>query len=541
MGSDDGRCEASDAELVEALRAGDDAALNELWRHHHAAACRMAVHWVGSADAEDLVQEAFFAMHRAVQRGGGPSIGVRAYLYTIARNLALRSQHRHAPLAHSIPLDELTEFLGSDPFERHAEHAVIFDAFRELPPRWQEVLWYCEVEGLAAAETARLMGITANAASQLAFRAREGLRQGWIDAHIERLGAREECAWVLGRLAAHARGRSPRKEGTRIDAHLADCADCARALREARHVGRALAPILLLGFLGTSLAGMLRFEDSPRADAAARFRSAEFGRTGARAAARAGAGLRPAALAAVAGVTALLVTGALLQFGAPLPEDAAVGEERVQTLDLVDAVAAIRADAASTPEAPTGDAPGGASAPSSEAGIPGDGTARGGQYGLPTATDRISNETRVHPTPQLPAAQAAAGGTAEPSAALSQTSPAPASTASPPVSLSVPPVAAPPAPEWVPERSTRTGSVPLAKYAITLSGAAGWQVRVVIGGVEVALGVIGADGETVQPLVFVPTKPAQLEDALVTFEHVSGSAGIGSALQLRLSALVPTP
>lgn len=518
----DGPVERSDAELVDALRRGEEAALVELWRRHHSATVRISARLVGNADAEDLAQEAFLAMHRAVQRGGGPTIGVRAYLYTIARNIGVRSLRRHAPVAASVPIDELEGFLGEDPFEQHAEHAVIFDSFRGLPPRWQEVLWYFEVEGMGAADVAELLGLTAGGASQLAFRAREGLRQAWIEGHIERISAREECAWVLGRMGAYVRDRATRPVERRIEEHLSTCDECARMANEARHAGLALGSILLVGLFGATALGSGGGDPGGaqgQAQALARLQAQPQAHV---TPALVSAGYRPwlkwTALAATAAATAALLMGTLVQ-GAPTTVVSPTGAtEQVKFAPVLRDPQPVK--------------------PSNEisAGQP-----------SPSGQERSEVENASAPL--------GSGATpATPSGSVPSPPPVPAVTPDPPVAMPVPlagstapaalpvdpepvPAFPPAAPGWVPERSTWAGTAPFAKYSITVTGYMGWQVRAVIDGVEVARGVIGSRQHSLSPLTFVPEKQQQLDDVVVTFEYVTGSTSGGVPLRLRLSEL----
>ena len=62
----------------------------------------------------------------------------------------------------------------SDPIAEKKTNTVI--AYKRLPPRWQTVLWYTEIEGLELAEAAVMMGMSTNSVAALAYRAREGLR-----------------------------------------------------------------------------------------------------------------------------------------------------------------------------------------------------------------------------------------------------------------------------------------------------------------------------------------------------------------------------
>ena len=57
-------------------------------------------------------------------------------------------------------------------------------AFHRLPERWQTVLWHTEVEQESPAEVAPLLGLTPNGVAALAYRAREGLRQAYLQEHL---------------------------------------------------------------------------------------------------------------------------------------------------------------------------------------------------------------------------------------------------------------------------------------------------------------------------------------------------------------------
>jgi hypothetical protein len=114
-----------------------------------------------------------------------------------------------------------------------------------LPARWQEALWYSEVEGMQPARIAPLLGLSAQATAALCYRAREGLRQAWIRAHLTSPDLGPECSWTVDRLGAHARGRLGQRERTRVDAHLDTCAKCTLVAAEAKDVGDRLALILL--------------------------------------------------------------------------------------------------------------------------------------------------------------------------------------------------------------------------------------------------------------------------------------------------------
>lgn len=244
-----------DAELVRRSRAGDADAFAALWDRHHRAALAVARSTGAAADADDLVQEAFARVFGILRRGGGPTGPFRAYLFTAIRNTAVswaRARHDTAAIdeLEAVPDPTTTEdaLLAAD------DHGRVLRAFRTLPSRWQEVLWYCEVEGLGPGEAAPLLGMTPGAVKQLAFRAREGLREAWIQAHVATMGDGEDCRRTIERLGAHARGTLTASRRARVDAHLQACPPCAEVAAEARHVGTRLAPALLPALIGSAAA-----------------------------------------------------------------------------------------------------------------------------------------------------------------------------------------------------------------------------------------------------------------------------------------------
>src|SRR6218665_2238821 len=153
----------TDNELIVATRAGDPDAYGQLWKRHYCAAKHAAISATSTFDPDDLAQEAF-----------------AAYLLARVRNRACswgRAKREHASgyLIEELA-DPMTLEYGSD---RELERSLTRDAFRALPERWQQVLWYTEVEGLRLTTVAEKLGIRPGAASQLALRAREGLREAW--------------------------------------------------------------------------------------------------------------------------------------------------------------------------------------------------------------------------------------------------------------------------------------------------------------------------------------------------------------------------
>jgi RNA polymerase sigma factor (sigma-70 family) len=235
----------SDAELLGQVRDGDDAALGELYVRHRDAALRLARSYGAAADAEDVVNEAFERVMGALRRGRGPADAFRPYLFVTVRRLTTgRGGADHGTLDEVPEAVVAAEAGGTLDL---TERALVAEAFADLPDRWQTVLWHTAVEGQRPREVARAVGMPANTVAVMAHRARERLRQRYLQAHIL-ASCPETCAPHRARLGAHVRGGLTRRHGGAVDAHLAECADCRRLADELGDVNRLLARAVVPAF-----------------------------------------------------------------------------------------------------------------------------------------------------------------------------------------------------------------------------------------------------------------------------------------------------
>ncbi|WTJ92578.1 sigma-70 family RNA polymerase sigma factor [Streptomyces sp. NBC_01537] len=255
----------SDADLVARVRGGDDGSYEELYRRHAAAVRRYARSCCRDGHtAEDLTGEVFARTLQAIRGGSGPDTAVRAYLLTTVRrvaaswgNTAKREQlvddfAVFAVSAGGSSANEDTLDLGADVRAMHeAEQSLAIQAFRTLPERWQAVLWHTAVEEESPSEVAPLLGLTANATAVLAHRAREGLRQAYLQAHVSStLTAETSCARYADRLGAHARGGLRMRADRELRKHLGECAKCRLAAAELADVNAALKGLLPVAVIG---------------------------------------------------------------------------------------------------------------------------------------------------------------------------------------------------------------------------------------------------------------------------------------------------
>lgn len=185
----------------------------ELYSQHRPAALRVALALVPVGDAEDIVSEAFTRVYAIAAAGGGPAGAFRPYLLAAVRNLA-RDYHdarRRRASALAGPWPDVVPGAG-ELAARAEEHRMLARAFARLPARWRAVLWQTEVEEHSPAELASASGMSANAVSQLAVRARAGLALAW---ERER-GQQERVTGPLPALAVLAGRKDQRRHLTRV-------------------------------------------------------------------------------------------------------------------------------------------------------------------------------------------------------------------------------------------------------------------------------------------------------------------------------------
>ncbi|MEU9866931.1 sigma-70 family RNA polymerase sigma factor [Actinomadura sp. NPDC048021] len=251
-----GGAEPSDAALISRTREGDDAAYGTLYQRHLPAARGLAGHLAGRDAAEDAVQDAFAKVLSVLRRGGGPDSGFRPYLLTAVRRTVYDRQRADRRVHHTGDIEAYeVEEPFDDPAVERLERSMVARAFLSLPERWQTVLWHTEVEDEKPADVAPILGLTANGAAALAYRAREGLRQAYLQMHLDGLDPGDACRPVLDKLGAYVRDALPGRDSRRVGRHLDGCKRCKGLHTELAQVNTALRDVigpLVLGSAGTA-------------------------------------------------------------------------------------------------------------------------------------------------------------------------------------------------------------------------------------------------------------------------------------------------
>lgn len=230
---DDDLTQLDDRALMAAVRQGSRDSFALLYSRHVDAAAGYARRLVRqSADEHDIVAEAFIRVYAILARGLGPQDSFRPYLLRAVRNAAYDRTRAERRLELT---DEVTVLEGVVPFRDTAVEGVdrgaVVQAFRELPPRWQTVLWLTIVDECPVEDAAGRLGVSPNSLTSLAYRAREGLRQAYLRVVLGS-GVNAVCEHMTDALVRHIRSLGSVSERQAVDEHLRGCVCCRTRLDE---------------------------------------------------------------------------------------------------------------------------------------------------------------------------------------------------------------------------------------------------------------------------------------------------------------------
>jgi RNA polymerase sigma factor (sigma-70 family) len=244
-----------DRELIDRVRAGDLEAYDPLYQRHAHSALLHARHWARTETAaEDLRAEAFTRVLYAIRNGNGPTEAFRPYLLTTMRHVARDWAEGDKRLL-LVPdyADVEAPDADADPVIAALERSLAGQAFMALPERWQTVLWHTEIEGEGPAQLAPQLGMEAAAVAALAYRAREGLKQAYLQAHITELGD-ESCRPFAAKLGAAVRGKLGPRDSTKVRGHVRHCMECAGLLAMLKYINGHIPAIVAPSVVGTAVA-----------------------------------------------------------------------------------------------------------------------------------------------------------------------------------------------------------------------------------------------------------------------------------------------
>lgn len=153
----------SEYELIARLKAGDEAAAEELFCSFYGSLCRFAHRRISSRqDVEDIVENVFEQLW--INRGNlDPAQSVKSYLFKAVLNKCidfLRQSNRKFVAFDEENHDAIS---SSDPAHdtMHSELSLsVNKAIQDLPPRCREVFALSRQHGLTHTEIAEVLGIS---------------------------------------------------------------------------------------------------------------------------------------------------------------------------------------------------------------------------------------------------------------------------------------------------------------------------------------------------------------------------------------------
>jgi RNA polymerase sigma factor (sigma-70 family) len=232
------RAESADRELVEAVRAGDDPAFEELYRRYQPRIAAYVRRKVGDpARAEDIAQDVFFSALRRL-RATDAEIDFKPWVFQIATNASI-DHWRRTSRAEEISVDadegmrqadrvRLTGAAGPDSVlvdKERFEH--LRGAFDELSDMHTRILVMRELEGLSYREISERLDVSRASVESTLFRARRRLESEYED-----ISEGRRCVAMRGVIARISEGAGGKREVGRLARHARRCHVCRRRARE---------------------------------------------------------------------------------------------------------------------------------------------------------------------------------------------------------------------------------------------------------------------------------------------------------------------
>jgi RNA polymerase sigma-70 factor (ECF subfamily) len=182
-----------DVELVDRHQHGDRAAFGELYGRHVDPVYARLTRLIGPvAEREDLVQEVFLGLHRALPTFRGDA-ALSTLIYRIAINVACEHLRRRSRRP-TVPLDEasLAALVAPEPTpeataRRRQEVARVLRCLDRIKPKKRVALLLRVVEGLSFEAIGKLVDATPEAAAK---RVQHGMKE--LTALLARAEARDE-------------------------------------------------------------------------------------------------------------------------------------------------------------------------------------------------------------------------------------------------------------------------------------------------------------------------------------------------------------
>lgn len=221
-------------QLATGLRKGKPECFDELYELYKTPIYNFVYQMLGDTEeAKDITQESFLSMYN-VMRGKKKIDNLRAYLYAIARNNALRKIEARG---HEY-VDE--DFITRLPDENYYTDPVRFMANRKqqedimkalqmMPENYREVLILREQAGFSYETIAKMISTNKSNVGVLIFRARAKFRELYRMLQVTQEPASAECEAMLPLVSSWLDGETSKKQEQALQKHMSDCPFCKLA------------------------------------------------------------------------------------------------------------------------------------------------------------------------------------------------------------------------------------------------------------------------------------------------------------------------
>jgi RNA polymerase sigma factor (sigma-70 family) len=227
--------DASDGELVAAVRRGEDRAFEALYARYQR---RIAAYVYGMVKdhgrAEDITQDVFISALRRMRETERPIV-FKPWVYEIAKNACI-DQFRRSRRAEEVSFDageglgsaDQGRLVASEPTPDMAIHTKqqlddLCGAFGGLSENHHEILVLRELEGFSYREIGERMGLSRPGVESTLFRARRRLTEEY-----DELVSGQRCTRVQGIIAQAAASMPGARDSRRLARHVAHCQPCRR-------------------------------------------------------------------------------------------------------------------------------------------------------------------------------------------------------------------------------------------------------------------------------------------------------------------------
>ncbi len=176
----------TDADLIDKIRSGDQAAFKELFDTYHKSVFRLCLRMLrNSQEAEDMTQDVFLKVFLQIKKFRGES-SISTWLYRIAVNLCL-NHLRRKKYARFLSLDFLAE-KGKQPAQQpekeplarltqEEKKALVWNAVDSLPKNQRVAVILNHYMDFSYDEIAETMELSAASVRSLLFRGKKSLQK----------------------------------------------------------------------------------------------------------------------------------------------------------------------------------------------------------------------------------------------------------------------------------------------------------------------------------------------------------------------------